>query len=129
MRDIDNYLGKKAYTAKATTLADLTDGKGNFDFGVNGNLGYFSDVFIVCHFSASAMTANDTLTISVKDSADGTTWVERASHAISGAYVAGDKIRVKLPVVHKRFMKVMTSYNTDSTTPNAVTVEFYLERG
>ena len=129
MRDIDNYLGKKAFTAKVTTAADLTDGTGNFDFGEAGQLGYFPDVFIKAHLAASAMATGDEIIISILDSADGTTYAECATGSIANAHAAGEDFRFKLPVVHKRYMKVQVKYTTDTTTPNAVTVEFYLERG
>lgn len=129
MRDIDNYLGKKAFTAKATTLADLTDGTGNFDFGDGGSLGYFPDVFIKANLTASAMASGDEIIISIQDSADGTSYAEIASGSIANAHAASEKFRFKLPVVHRRYVKVQVKYTTDTTTPNAVTVEFYLERG
>ena len=126
MRDVDNYLGKKAFTAAASSLVALTDGTGNFDFGEGGNLGYFPDVFIKAHIAESAMAAGDEITVSIRDSADGTNYTEISSGTI-GAHEAGDDVRFKIPVNHRRFVEVRVKYT--SSTPNAVTVEFYLERG
>lgn len=127
MRDVENYLGKKAYTATAATAADLTGGKGNFDFGEKGGLGLFPDTYIKCHFEVSEMTADDKLVVTVKDSADGTTWTTKTTAEVSGVYVAGDAVRIKLPADHQRYMKVMTGYT--SSAGHACTPEFYLERG
>lgn len=127
MRDVDNYLGKKAFTAAQSSEVALTDGTGNFDFGEGGSLGYFPDVFIKAHLSASAMAAGDSITVVIKDSADGTTYAAIAEHSIAGAHAAGEEFRFKLPVLHRRYVEVKLKYT--SSTPNAVTVEFYLERG
>lgn len=129
MRDVECYLGKAAYTAKGDALADLKDGKGNFDFGEGGNLGYFPDVFIKVFLSLSKMTdAEDILTISVQDSADGQTYTEINAGVITGKHVAGDVLRIKIPVEHRRYVKVQTKYATNET-PRNVTAEVYLERG
>lgn len=127
MRDIDNYLGKKAFTAAASSLTALTDGTGNFDFGEGGNLGYFPDVFIKGHLAESAMAAGDEIQVYIRDSADGTSYADIATGSIAGAHEAGEDFRFKIPVVHRRFVEVKLKYV--SSTPNAVTVEFYLERG
>lgn len=127
MRDIDNYLGKRAYTAANNSLQGLTDGTGNFDFGEGGNLGYFPDVFIKGHLAESAMASGDVITVSIEDSADGTTYVPISTGSIEGAHEAGEDVRFKIPVAHRRFVTVKTKYA--SSTPNAVTIEFYLERG
>lgn len=129
MIDEKNYLGYKAYTAKATTLADLGSGTGNFDFGTKGELGFFPDVFIKAHVKSGAQVTADILEVSIKDSSDGSSWTEIDNFKISGVVSTTTFVRRKLPVKHERYVKVMVGFTTDTTTPSSVTWEFYLERG
>ena len=124
MRDIENYLGKKAITAAVSEAAALTGGKENFDFGEKGNLGYFPDTYVKVFISAGEMTASNTLTVYLQDKDDGSyATVETAT--FTGPAKAGDSFRVKLPTEHKRFMTAKVS----CTGSGSYTVEAYLERG
>lgn len=128
MRDIFCTI-KEGLTLSAakTTYTDL-DANMNFDFGDGGNLGYFPDVFIKVHCSVAHTVG--ALSFAIEDSADGSTYAVNAEFPIGAAAAAGQDFRIKLPVDHKRYVKVFYKYTLESgESADSSKFDVYLERG